>query len=458
MDIRTAFALLCLLSAASHASEFIRPIHDAAGHGAFHGVQSIGTEPTTESVFPALNSHANPAGFNLQLPPPDPRLVLSFDKRSQFLAALAQGDWTGPFLNDANALQFAHGAYRQAEISAGQLATVLMRAAAFEDFRPVLQDQVPHAILDASGRLTPNMQRIIVHEKGLNESQRRDFEQRIRALPASEQFLWIRPISSYNLRRTDYDRWAGFSWKRASRMASFPRNEDYAGSLRSLGPALKAMRFFWEDMFLSIHSPQPRQFDRYDNIAIPNFLPIPTLGVMQSLLDAKFGSNALRLRPTVGATTVDELLEMTDHNERVLGVHFPGGKTPTVAHDYDVGKILFTYHDALHAWGGSRLPPSYRRGIVRVHTVLKEMNVNLAPESLLIQGFTDLNLLEPENNEPFILWLKRDLFKIPDVWAHLPTIVRDMEQNPAIWHAIGHDVRLEIAAAKSLLERISRRG
>jgi tRNA(fMet)-specific endonuclease VapC len=160
------------------------------------------------------------------------------------------------------------------------------------------------------------------------------FQEALRSLPASERSYWI-------LRLPTIDR--------LDKMSAI-----------AFSPLYKSLlKFVFKN---------PSWVDATQNFA----LIVPSFGILQALLDARFASSAVKLLPGFGSTSKDAVVEGIGKGGRVFGLHFPEVEAPNYADGFHYEKLLFTLHDFFHAYVGSLLPLEFRRIVPRLIDIVRK--------------------------------------------------------------------------------------
>ncbi len=326
--------------------------------GARQFSESVGGEPPAGWIDVSATGLTLPQDYvGARLTPPSPAhvMVAQSDASSAgtLAGALRRGDWSDSGLADPAAAAIAgESAYKRGLISLGQFVTLIMRWEALADFGVGSGALEPTPILDAAERLTPESREIFVgrpkrwnvramHWTGLSEPQAEDFARRLARLPVSERGYWF-----FNIPRISIE----------GRMRQKPA--PWAKALVEVDGAI------WDQVF-----PAPLRRRRPDSRS----LVLPSFGVLQAYLDAKFGKDATQLLPAFGSTSMTELLDGIGAGGRVLGLQFPGQEFDTTkAHGFELGRLMYTLHDFFHAYAASLSPVEYRRTFRRIYRIASE--------------------------------------------------------------------------------------
>ncbi len=267
--------------------------------------------------------------------------------------ALDRGDWNDPVFSDARrSADVARDAYEQGRLDLARFVTVVMRWETIEDFPLSKGDLDAKPVLASDGKLTTNARHIFGgatawtdnnmpgHQIGLAPEQLARFEELVAALPRSERSVWIIHVP----------------------------NEALAGSKKV--PAAHAFdavdRAIWAQGF---------KVPDVEKLPGHRAMVIPTFGLMQAYLDARFGADAAQMLPSFGKTSMKQLMQGIASGGRVLGLQYPGLVLDTRgAHGFELGRIGYTQHDFYHAYVASMHPKPYRRLFKRIYEVGREHN------------------------------------------------------------------------------------
>ena len=100
---------------------------------------------------------------------------------------------------------------------------------------------------------------------------------------------------------------------------------------------------------------------------------IPSLGMMQTILNVKYGLNAVKINPVLGVSTLSQLEK---EDARDMAVPYPGVFLPDAADHYAAPWYEFSYHDFYHAILCSGFPKVYRQLMFAVASLaVNEINV-----------------------------------------------------------------------------------
>lgn len=311
--------------------------------------------------------------------------------------ALKAGDWSNPaFADPAVAVTMGRRAYEAGRITEGQFATLVLRWEALWDFNVPPQAPYPVQMLDAGGSLTFEARRLTAR---MEPDMQARFEALVRSLPVSERMVWI--------------------------LTPAPRVESYLRRYRGspLDETFQAERLGWN-----------------------NAVVVPSFGLLQAGLDARYGEDAMRLKPVFGVSGIEEIIADVGAHERVIGLSYPDGPEATLDDGVDVGHFGFSNHDYSHADGGSKVPRAYRAVLPRVHAAVQAEGLSEGFTPSYLAKLSDLTVNGAwEAKEPG--WLGKALswdFSHRIVHA----IARDMARRPEAWP--GLDVAREVDAMGEL--------
>ncbi len=97
---------------------------------------------------------------------------------------------------------------------------------------------------------------------------------------------------------------------------------------------------------------------------------IPSIGMMQVYLDVKFKDNAVKINPVIGLSSLEDIKENGVNSERDLGVPFPGFSC-LLADGFSAKGYRFTIHDFYHSTLASCAPAKEREFIINTSDTIK---------------------------------------------------------------------------------------
>jgi hypothetical protein len=148
---------------------------------------------------------------------------------------------------------------------------------------------------------------------------------------------------------------------------------------------------------------------------------VPTLGLMQSYLNVKYGSNAVKINPVLGLSSDDDLRKNGVEDKRDMGLHHRAVLLGNIADSFAAPWYDFLYHDFYHAIVISSIPKELRRVYIKIFDILeKTIHVHgikkntLSEISLIVLRDRYLDMEFPDSNE-----LKKSTTSPNDIfWQH----------------------------------------
>lgn len=98
---------------------------------------------------------------------------------------------------------------------------------------------------------------------------------------------------------------------------------------------------------------------------------IPSLGLMQTYLNTKFGEHAIAINPVMGVSSVKQIRANGLGKSRDMAFVFPGVKLPDYADYYLARGDDFRVHDFYHAFAASAVPHAHRVLMVGLADTIK---------------------------------------------------------------------------------------
>ncbi len=105
---------------------------------------------------------------------------------------------------------------------------------------------------------------------------------------------------------------------------------------------------------------------------------IPSLGMMNCFLKAKFGENAVELNPVLGLSTPYDLEENARANKRDIAIRFPDIFLPETADHVSAEGFNFSYHDFFHATIVSCAPLATRERFLQCVQIISSSNYEMS--------------------------------------------------------------------------------
>ncbi len=115
---------------------------------------------------------------------------------------------------------------------------------------------------------------------------------------------------------------------------------------------------------------------------------VPTLGLMQTFLVTKFGSQAtqaINIHPVLGISSLENIKENGLTGSRDLVLRSPLVKLPEIADDFAAPGDLFTYHDFYHAMVASSTPLSLRPSLIALADTVSQLELHCNNQQVLSQ-------------------------------------------------------------------------
>jgi len=98
---------------------------------------------------------------------------------------------------------------------------------------------------------------------------------------------------------------------------------------------------------------------------------MPSLTLMQAFQDVFHGEEAVTIRPVLGLSSAEDMLEGIKKNQRDLAIHFPGVSLPDSADRLSALRNAFTKHDEYHIGRTSRVGNRHRAASAKLAEVAK---------------------------------------------------------------------------------------
>lgn len=254
---------------------------------------------------------------------------LDRSKAAALAAALARGAWDDPVLLQTPAAETARlalAAHRMGRLSLAQLATVILRWELIDEFGLDPREVEALPLLDADGAFT-------------------------------------------EAARTLFGGHATYTTVWTPHTPPEGRPEALLAAISAL-PASERVVFAVRRDAKTEHASMLRFFTLPDSLGKGPFAP--SIGVMQAVIDAYHGPQALAMLPAFGDLTFGDrraaalIGREIAAGGRILGLHFPGVAAPEAVHVTLKGKWTYTMHDYWHLYMGSLIAPELRRALVRV--------------------------------------------------------------------------------------------
>lgn len=129
---------------------------------------------------------------------------------------------------------------------------------------------------------------------------------------------------------------------------------------------------------------------------------IPSLTLMQSFLDAKFGLKSRRINPVIGVSYNRDIAANGCFFERDMAIPFPDIKLPKLADNFLAPGTEFSYHDFYHTFIVSAIPLGHSPAFIRAADCVRGALSNLNPHSQFYSG--QLVDMEASNYREDFLW------------------------------------------------------
>lgn len=266
---------------------------------------------------------------------------------ARLVSALERADPSDPVFDHPDVAYAATAAAESGRITQGQMITVILRWEARGDLRSRTRRRTHVAALDAEGRLTSEARGSFGGSRELYEGFRVSLDDRelarfeglLRTLPASERTYSILEVGRLGALQHIHNETQRVLFKAAFGRPSF------------VAPGRE-------------------------------FVAVPSFGILQALLGARFGEDAVELLPSFEPTSMNELLKGIGKGGRVFGLHLPGRRQDVFADGIYMGRFFFSMHDWFHAWVGSQAPAEFRRLVPRLVVVARKRRKALESHAL----------------------------------------------------------------------------
>lgn len=148
---------------------------------------------------------------------------------------------------------------------------------------------------------------------------------------------------------------------------------------------------------------------------------IPSAGMMQALLEAEYGKEAVTIAPRLYLSTAKQIRDCGGTDTRDLMVPFPSetgeSRCPATADDFQAPWYDFPYHDFYHAVTTSAIGMHFRRALIEASDIVAKT------------GETSLNRAAYKEAATSIADMDYHFFDIPNV-----------DRSVAFWYALDTDI------------------
>ena len=153
---------------------------------------------------------------------------------------------------------------------------------------------------------------------------------------------------------------------------------------------------------------------------------VPSFVAMQIFLEVLVGDQAVRVRPVLGMSTLDDIFYNGCTNTRDMGIPFPGISLSKKADGYLAPGVQFAIHDFYHSIVTSKAPMQDKHFLLRMSSLARQLGMSMQKdrkkESLLLRRFSvrlgDLDIYQTVFENRIYCEDVLQRWKTPYVWMN----------------------------------------